>query len=365
MTHRSPSNIIRTLSVAAVAAAMLVAGTSLAQAAESQGMVVATQGGVTPVSAYEDVVAYSIQDPKTERYRLMAGRVGDVRVLPVPSRPIPFDVDLGPGHGGRTTAVYSRCREEPAPTLLIRNSSPPDFAHDADGCRLYRYVLGAKREQLLNGLSRQSGSEFLPTIWRDRIAYGSAPKPKETDRLSTVTRLYSSSLQGTGRRALPRGPLRFAARPTAMDLRGTRLAFVWYREREACPTDVFGPETRDQAYSAGFYVSLIGGRRAQRYASACSSSTVFQLAGAAWLRGRPVTGVVSQYIDGSVGQFGLDVMDFSRTTGHTSRIGGFTPSMQLTDSISLTTDAIVAGVRLRGDGTPGQGSRIVKLEETP
>ena len=60
------------------------------------------------LSAYAGQVVWSEQITQDVNV-LMRWRAGRVDRLPVRSRKVPFDLDLGPDARGRAVAVYSRC----------------------------------------------------------------------------------------------------------------------------------------------------------------------------------------------------------------------------------------------------------------
>jgi hypothetical protein len=60
------------------------------------------------------------------------------------------DLDLGPGPGGRLTAVYTRC---------------------GPSCDIWRYDYAGGREQRVASVSAPGIGEHLPTIWGQRIAF--------------------------------------------------------------------------------------------------------------------------------------------------------------------------------------------------
>src|SRR3954454_12318065 len=67
----------------------------------------------TPIASYGGRLVFSRADGRG-RFELVQRR-GDGPVAPVgvPSRDVPFDVDVGPTPGGRVLAVYPRCETEP------------------------------------------------------------------------------------------------------------------------------------------------------------------------------------------------------------------------------------------------------------
>jgi hypothetical protein len=86
-------------------------------------------------------------EPAGERFRLMTRLgTGPVEAVPVRTRAEPFDVDLGPRTGGGMVAAYSRAGD------------------------LYAYDFTARTERKLARQSTSEG-EFLPAIWRSRVAF--------------------------------------------------------------------------------------------------------------------------------------------------------------------------------------------------
>jgi hypothetical protein len=177
----------------------------------------------TPVSAFGGRIVWSAFDFNSRRYRLMTHAGGVTMPVPVAPRSAPFDAELGPDAGGRPTAVYSRCRREPRgpwrTTGLIWDA--------IGGCDLYRFDFATGRERRVPGASRPGTSEYLPSLWRGRIAFTRV----DDRRLRGLRRLYVHSLAG-GREQLVRGgsptgdPDRIAG-PAGLDLNGLRLAYVW------------------------------------------------------------------------------------------------------------------------------------------
>ncbi len=143
------------------------------------------------VTAYAGFTAWSRFDPHRRRYDLVVRDPGGViRRLPVRSRRVAFDVDLGPGANGRVNAVYSRCRREPA-TATEPNPLPAWW--EARGCKLFRVAVEGGVERRV-GLPRGT-SAYLPTLWRSRIAYARHPA-----RRSAKTEVVMSDVDG-GHRA--------------------------------------------------------------------------------------------------------------------------------------------------------------------
>ena len=125
----------------------------------------------TPVSGYQGRLVWSQFDPAIAGYRLFEAHAspnGQVTTqLPVAPRSVPFDADVGPGADGAPTVVYSRCATEPR----LGADQLPLWA-SGRGCDVYRLALGATAESRVAGVSTGDASEFLPSIWRNRVAFG-------------------------------------------------------------------------------------------------------------------------------------------------------------------------------------------------
>ncbi len=173
----------------------------------------------TTISAYGGRVAWSELDYRTNRWRLMSHLGGVTAAVPVAPRRQPFDVDVGPDTNGRPTAVYSRCAR-------ARRTGPPA------GCDLYRFDFAAGRERRIGGPSTSAGSEYLPSLWRDRLAF-TRVRLLRSGRLAAPPRLVVRSLAGGretavagGREGLGRGA--GYGIPTSIDFDGRHLAFTWF-----------------------------------------------------------------------------------------------------------------------------------------
>jgi hypothetical protein len=166
-----------------------------------------------PIAAHGGVVAWSARQADG-RFALVTTRGR----ADVPTRAIPFDVDLGPGPDGRLTAVYSRCEEE---TPGVGGFAPMDI-DEGRGCEIKLHVLGTSEERPV--LSTTDADEFWPTIWRDRIAFG-----RTYDTKPALPYLYVRPVAGGRSIRMPGGP-RGAdgrSRPSSLELFGRRLAFAW------------------------------------------------------------------------------------------------------------------------------------------
>jgi hypothetical protein len=150
---------------------------------------VATLDRVGPLAAFQDRLVWSAYDAATNTYKLMTRAGGITSEVPVPARPEPFDVDLGPGPNGRVTAAYTRC--EPRCTVRLHEFGGPGG------------------ELSISGTSDSSN----PAVWRSRVAY------------ERGGRLYVRTAGGSGVTRYPGGPRGYEV--SDLDLYGQRLAVVW------------------------------------------------------------------------------------------------------------------------------------------
>ncbi|MEA2425886.1 MAG: hypothetical protein QOH13_2296 [Thermoleophilaceae bacterium] len=208
----------------------------------------------TPVSAYGGRVVWSAFDFNAGRYRLMTNAGGVTMPVPVTPRSAPFDADVGPDSHGRPTVVYSRCRIEPRGPWR-----PEGLVWDAvSGCDLYRFDFANGRERRIAGASRSDTSEYLPSLWRGRLAF---TRVDDRHRRS-LRRLYVRSLADGREQLVPGGsptgdPARNAG-PAGLDLHGRRLAYVW--AYTIAPMLENGPSTEVRVATAGGRSILISRR---------------------------------------------------------------------------------------------------------
>ncbi|HLM85115.1 MAG TPA: hypothetical protein VK272_02885 [Solirubrobacteraceae bacterium] len=231
-------------------------------------------------------LAWSSYDPAGRDYRLiLRGPGGAAKAAPVPPRPVPFDVELGPRAGGGLIAVYSRCRVEPR--LDPRDSLA--LPATGRGCRLYRYNIGATGEQAIPG----SGSRFLPSVWNGELAFVAVQH-------DGTPALFLGSLNArSAPRRLAAGPAGSnpALGPRALVLREGRAAFVWeYRTPSGLRSELRmdGPGARSRLLDSA----------ASRNGSVRELSPSFTRGALAWARREAdghsrieVFGLSSQHLD--------------------------------------------------------------------
>lgn len=253
---------------AGLAAAALVAGALTAPvAAQAAETTLARQRGPTGVAAFGDRVVWS--DSRGPGFGLVTSVAGGPAVpLPVARRRVPFDVDLGPDAGGRTVAVYSRCRREPRGG---RFRAVVDFLPDygsGRGCDVYAFDFERGRERRVRGASTREAGEYLPSIWGRRLVF--ARRTARRLELALVRlgdpRRRTTRLPGGHRGQGYTGP----AGPIALDLRGRRLAYVWDLEG-SCPS--LAVDAKDDEVRSELWLQTIGERQT-RLGLGCNTARV-------------------------------------------------------------------------------------------
>lgn len=188
----------------AAAVTAVAACCALASPARAETTQLAVGDQFTQVDAFRGLVAWSHYDRDTERYRLRYRFEGRTRFADAPSRPEPFDLDLGPDERGSFLAVYSRCGRAP------------------EDCDLYQYRFAKREERKLRAPSSERFSERQPTVWGSRIVF---------DRSGVKTPIRLGRRTAGGTLGIEGGSLdlgAFEQRPIALELRDRHLAFAWY-----------------------------------------------------------------------------------------------------------------------------------------
>jgi hypothetical protein len=194
---------------------------------------IATVARPTPVSAIEGRIVWSDYDTVTARYHLTQRLDGVTSRLPVAPRVVPFDVDLGPDVDGKPVAAYSRCRREPPPRSAPRGllAQLPQWRLGR-GCDLFMYSFERGTEVRVRFAGTRGASEFLPTVWTDRIAFArvyerrKGPASRRAYLYVRPNTLFDSQGRRGHTRRVPAGP-RSGPGPTSLDLATRRLAFGW------------------------------------------------------------------------------------------------------------------------------------------
>jgi len=266
----------------------------LVSAAEVSAVEVVRGARLGKVAAFGDRYVFSRYDASAGGYVLMAGRGAEMaRRLPVRVRERPFDVDLGPTSTGNTAAVYSRCSGNPV-------QAHPNYGF-ATGCDVFQYTFADHTERRVRAVSTKARSEFLPTLWRGRIAF--ARRIGDTaigrrrirlliyDRRTGVTRRLRVRRQGNGDNANG---------PRALDLRGTRLLYVWSRTGgPQCPPSGPSAMHRGEVTLTDANVA-VPGRVTRLVAEGCDARTesAARIVGAGWSGDKVVYGSEHESSDG-------------------------------------------------------------------
>jgi hypothetical protein len=217
--------------IAGIVAAL--AATTLAGAAQAD-TTIAHVARPSLVNALNGTVVWSAYDNADQAYHLMAFRSGQVTALPVPPADSVFDADLGIDGAGRLVVSYSRC-------LQPREKLPFIVAPATADCDLYRYGFGESGEQKLTAFSRAGVSEFLPSIWGNRIAF--ARTKTGAGGGNCVTAVWLGDLATGKQRRLATGSLgnyksasscQLRTTPTSIDVRARAIAFSWYYSPYGC-----------------------------------------------------------------------------------------------------------------------------------
>jgi hypothetical protein len=239
-------------------APLLALGSLLMASPADADRTIDTVPRATPVSAFGGYLAWSNYQPgrgyplaiiKTDEPTSPDQEYG----WPVDPRPVPFDAELGANPHGGTVVVYSRCRQEPRlrPGYVGNALTRLPEWQTGRGCDLFELDLGNGDETRLSGASSRHASEFLPSVWKNRIVFARVYE-KRKGLAGKRTYLYERPLNGKGHsRRLPAGA-RSTARfcsgkpvrcrrviepgPTALDLVGKRLAFGWDSADDIGPT---------------------------------------------------------------------------------------------------------------------------------
>ena len=216
--------------------------------------VIALQAESSAVSAYRGHVVWS--RPAGRRFELMLWHAGAARRLPVPTRRVQFDADIGPGPSGGLVVVYSRCRRE---ALERHHFTRLPLYELGKRCTLYRHRIGARGEKRLARLSAPRGSEVLPAVWRDHVAFVRGG------------RVMRARADGTAAVRLPAGRVssrgELPPRVRALDIRGARVAYEWHADLARCPG---GPFTDFPGDFSQVIVSS-GSRRRRVLATGCDT----------------------------------------------------------------------------------------------
>lgn len=241
---------------------------SNASAQQTADQTLATLTRPSPVSAYGGVLAWSDYNAAIGRYRLITQTGPEVAAVPVATRTVPFDVDVGPDASGRPVLLYSRCAHEPPGFSSFTGLPAWRFG---SRCDIYEYQPFAKKERRLNHVSSRHRSETLPSIWKDRIAFagvdepdGGLPTAAPSIYETGLARGAVTRLRGGTSGTITRSGRSFTEAPgfTTLELRGTEIAFSWeYRGRSCAAADPNGDDPLDPPLNTQVWRTDTSGHR--------------------------------------------------------------------------------------------------------
>lgn len=194
--------------------------------ASAQAAQLAKLSTFSPISARSGVAVWSKRHG--DRFVLVAHRNGRSAQLPVASRRVPFDSQLGTNGKKRLVLTYSRCRREP--TLQPdRTFGFIDYS-TGSGCSVYEYNFGERTERRIRIEDR---SAVWPAESAGHLAYfalaGSGYAKLKVITAHRVLSLGMGSITALG----PTDEIH-AAFPTGLAFDGRHIAFTWAIARNVC-----------------------------------------------------------------------------------------------------------------------------------
>jgi hypothetical protein len=242
-----------------LAVGVLVVSSSAA-GARAEAEVFAREARITRVDAYAGSVVWSSYDRNRRVYRLKLRSAGRTRVLPIEPSGSQFDVSIGPDGRGGISLVYSRCR----------GGSSSGFTTGTSGCDVRRFDVRSGRERRVAGASSSAWTEVLPSVWGKRVAFARARAvqrgtPARPGRAGVLSQILVTTV-GQPSRRLAGGTLGAHddlhdylggdPGPSKIDLRGTRVAYVW----ELTPLSCRDGQVPDAlSFSDELWLDRIGG----------------------------------------------------------------------------------------------------------
>lgn len=218
------------LAVSGVVLALLLLGTGVPGALADDTLVTPTSLGA--LSAYGGWLAWSEQGADT-RWHLVGWHAGQEVAFPVPSRSVPFDVDVGPDAQGRPVLLYSRCARDPQAGSLSFDGVAQWSG--AAGCRLHQLDPATGTDTALAVPGEFTGSDSTPSRWFGSIAFARRPSSSRIARVMlwrvgsrAVRRLRAGDVP---RRCVSHNGCRGAIHQGAvdqLDLGAAYLAFLWH-----------------------------------------------------------------------------------------------------------------------------------------
>jgi hypothetical protein len=192
---------VRTGAFALIVTALAAA----APPARAADRIVVTDPTATNVSAHNTLVVWSSlgRDGRARLVRLIRG---SPRNVPVRPKDGPFDPDVGTDRRGHQQIVYTRCA-----------------GVSGQGCDVWRYDDGTRRERKVAGASSESCSEFAPSVWIGTVAFARTG-PGDCPGLYVVRRGRARRLEGRV--------------PSQTDIRGSLVAYLYTPAGDPATTSV-------------------------------------------------------------------------------------------------------------------------------
>jgi hypothetical protein len=162
--------------------------------AASADVTITSDRTATNASAHHGQLVWSrvAADGRSRLARRVAGRNEDVPVRPKAGL---FDADTGTSHGGHQVIVYTRCA-----------------GLSGQGCDIWRYNEGTRRESKVRGASSAGCSEYAPSVWIGTVAFARSG-PGTCPGLYVLRRGHLRRLDGRV--------------PSKTDVRGSRVAYLY------------------------------------------------------------------------------------------------------------------------------------------
>jgi hypothetical protein len=192
--------------VTRAAAAVVAAATFVLPAgASAADRVVVSDATATNVSAHNTQLVWSRlgRDGRARLVRLVDGSPRDVPVHPKDGL---FDPDTGTNRRGHQVIVYTRCA-----------------GLSGQGCDIWQYDDGKRRERKVAGASSDRCSEFAPSVWIGTVAFARSG-PGNCPGLFVARRGHVRRLEGRV--------------PSQTDIRGSIVAYLYTPAGVPAPTSV-------------------------------------------------------------------------------------------------------------------------------
>ena len=165
--------------------------------------VLAPVGNDSALSAYGGWVVWS-EFTASGRWALTGWHDGRTLRLPVATREVPFDADVGPDLHGTPVITYSRCDQEPLGGSGFVSPNGLPVWSQAGGCRIYELNPATGRTRRLHVPGERGDSDTTPSRWRGSLAFARTRDNAQESRV-LIWSLRSGRLRQLRRGDFPRG----------------------------------------------------------------------------------------------------------------------------------------------------------------